>query len=106
MPNSYPPGREQLIRAMTDALMQLPEAKARGLVLMQSNLMSLPPQRLAMTLKIQRPDLSDATIAEMVGVDRSTPHRWHDYQRLKRSLSAPAEPMRGTVDSDGKFEAW
>ena len=106
MCHSSPSEREQLIQVMIDALKQLSDAELQGHVLMQNLLLGLPANRRAMHLKAFRPELSDTTVAKLVGVNRSTLHRSNEYQRFKALLSEPSEPLHGTADSEGNIEAW
>ena len=106
MPDSYPPEKERLIRAIADSYRHLTVPEILRELREQNAWLEYPPQFRATVHKTQKPEMSDAAVAELVGVNRSTLHRSDLYQQLKALLTAPAEPMRGTADSDGNIEAW
>jgi hypothetical protein len=53
---------------------------------------SLPAEKLAWLIKAALPDLSDAHVAEIVGVSRTTLYSWQSYRELKEALKPP--PLR------------
>ena len=98
--------REQLIRIATDALNHMGDAELRGYVLTQNLLLSVPAKRRAVHLKAMNPEISDANIAVMVGVDRSTLYRSEEYRRLKEAMTPTPSTPCGSFDKDGNIEAF
>lgn len=81
-------------------------ASIRRLVKMRSFLSEAKATRLATFIKASQPELTDTEIADMVGVDRSTLYRDHEYRRLKAILTAKSDFLRGEKKQNGSVDAW
>src|SRR3954447_22297560 len=105
-PAPEPDPDHPLLAAAIAALRGLPLDALADYVLFQSDFARWPARRRACFILAANPSFSNARIAALVGVHRSTLYAWPEYLRLRRMLQQGRTPPRGRADGDGQIEAW